>query len=183
MFRQALETGQRAFGEVYPDTRCILDYPAALLQAQGRRGTAEPLLRHALAVIQGTFGVERRDTLCILGEEHPSSMICLNNVARLLPAQSRLGEAEPLFRQALETGQRAFGEVCPDCRPEPPQGGEAVELAGLWGQAAHPRRTFGEERPNLLTCPNNLARLLRALGRLEETTAVGAGLGGQPAHL
>ena len=37
-----------------------------------------------------------------LGEDHPDTLLSLNNMALLLQAQGRLAEAEPLFRQALE---------------------------------------------------------------------------------
>ena len=37
-----------------------------------------------------------------LGEDHPRTLSCLNNMAFLLRAQGRLAEAEPLYREALE---------------------------------------------------------------------------------
>ena len=37
-----------------------------------------------------------------LGEDHPDTLLSLNNMALLLQAQGRLAEAEPLFREALE---------------------------------------------------------------------------------
>ena len=37
-----------------------------------------------------------------LGEDHPDTLGCLNNMAGLLQAQGRLAEAEPLYREALE---------------------------------------------------------------------------------
>ena len=68
------------------------------------------MLRHALVIIRGTFGAEHLDMLCILVEEHPNSLICLNNLARLMRAQSRLG--------------RGVGG------PRPPRGGGAVVQKG-----------------------------------------------------
>ena len=37
-----------------------------------------------------------------LGEDHPDTSSCLNNLAALLRAQGHLAEAEPLYREALE---------------------------------------------------------------------------------
>ena len=37
-----------------------------------------------------------------LGEDHPDTLGCLNNLAGLLHAQGRLAEAEPLSREALK---------------------------------------------------------------------------------
>ena len=53
-----------------------------------------------------------------LGEDHPDTLTCLNNLAGLLHAQGRLAEAEPLYREALEKSrgaqlqglQRGFGQ-------------------------------------------------------------------------
>ena len=37
-----------------------------------------------------------------LGEDHPDTLVSLNNMAFLLQAQGHLAEAEPLYREALE---------------------------------------------------------------------------------
>ena len=37
-----------------------------------------------------------------LGEDHPQTLVSLNNMALLLQDQGRLAEAEPLYREALE---------------------------------------------------------------------------------
>jgi tetratricopeptide (TPR) repeat protein len=51
---------------------------------------AEPLMRHALAIDEKSFGTE-----------HPNVARDLNNLATLLQATNRLAEAEPLMRRAL----------------------------------------------------------------------------------
>ena len=53
-----------------------------------------------------------------LGEDHPDTLSCLNNLAGLLQAQGHLEEAKPFFREALEKSpgaqpqrfQRDFGQ-------------------------------------------------------------------------
>lgn len=57
-----------------------------------------------------------------LGTEHPETAASLNNLASNLAAQGRANEAEPLYRQALETSQRVLGPehpatACPTIAP------------------------------------------------------------------
>ena len=47
------------------------------------------------------------------GTEHPSIARDLNNLAQLLQATNRLGEAEPLMRRALEIDEKSFGTEHP----------------------------------------------------------------------
>jgi len=54
---------------------------------------------------------KRRRTL---GEEHPSTLIAINNMGILLQDQGRLAEAEPFFRETLEKRRRTLGEEHPD---------------------------------------------------------------------
>jgi tetratricopeptide (TPR) repeat protein len=49
-----------------------------------------------------------------LGENHPDVANSLNNLAELYRSQGRYEEAEPLYLQALELGQRLLGENHPD---------------------------------------------------------------------
>ena len=62
-----------------------------LLQATNRPG-ARPsrCYRRALAIDEKAFG-----------PDHPDVATALNNLAALLRATNRLGEAEPLYRRAL----------------------------------------------------------------------------------
>ena len=46
-----------------------------------------------------------------LGEDHPDTLTCLNNLAGLLKAQGRLAEAEPLYREALEKSPGAQPQI------------------------------------------------------------------------
>ena len=53
-----------------------------------------------------------------LGEDHPDTLACLNNLAALFEAKGKLAEAEALYRKALEKSleaqlegfQRDFGQ-------------------------------------------------------------------------
>jgi len=48
------------------------------------------------------------------GPEHPDVAIGLNNLAQLLQATSRLGEAEPLMRRALAINEKSLGTDDPN---------------------------------------------------------------------
>ena len=63
---------------------------------------AEPLTRLSLSIVEESFG-----------ENHPNVAGCLNNLALLLQATNRLGEAEPLMRRALSIDEESFGETIP----------------------------------------------------------------------
>ena len=49
----------------------------------------------------------------LLGENHPSVAISLNNLAELYSSQGRYEEAEPLYLQALAIAEQALGENHP----------------------------------------------------------------------
>ena len=50
----------------------------------------------------------------MLGKEHPDTLASVNNLAALYHAQGRYGEAEPLFKRALEASERVLGKEHPD---------------------------------------------------------------------
>jgi hypothetical protein len=60
------------------------------LYYQARHEMSEPLMRRALGIDEKSFGAD-----------HPNVAIDLNNLAQLLQATNRLGEAELLMRRAL----------------------------------------------------------------------------------
>jgi tetratricopeptide (TPR) repeat protein len=49
----------------------------------------------------------------LLGENHPSVAISLNNLAKLYDSQRKYEEAEPLYLQALAIAEQALGENHP----------------------------------------------------------------------
>ncbi len=57
-----------------------------------------------------TLEIKRR----VLGEEHPSTLVSMNNLALVYSRQGRYDEAEPLYLQTLEIRQRVLGEEHPD---------------------------------------------------------------------
>ena len=76
---------------------------AQLLQDTNRLAEAEPMMRHALAIDEKSYG-----------PEHPDVAIRLNNLAGLLQATNRLAEAEPLMRRALAIDEKNYSQEHPD---------------------------------------------------------------------
>jgi len=74
-----------------------------LFQNQGKLDVAESLLREAL---EG----RRR----VVGNEHPATLVSMNNLAGLLQEQGRLDDAELLYREAWKTSRLALGGTHPD---------------------------------------------------------------------
>jgi hypothetical protein len=49
----------------------------------------------------------------VFGKEHPNTLTIVANLAVLYQAQGRYGEAEPLFKRALEAKERVLGKEHP----------------------------------------------------------------------
>ena len=64
---------------------------------------AEPWSRRALAIAEANFQ-----------PDDPRIAIRLNNLAQLLQATNRLGEAEPLMRRALAIDEASYGTDHPN---------------------------------------------------------------------
>ena len=60
-------------------------------------------MRRALAIDEASYG-----------PDHPDVAIDLNNLAQLLQATNRLGEAEPLMRRALAIDEASYGPDHPN---------------------------------------------------------------------
>jgi tetratricopeptide (TPR) repeat protein len=92
----------------------------------------------------------------LLGTEHPDVASSLNNLAYLYSSQGRYGEAEPLYRQALEMRRQLLGTEHPDVASSLlnlgvlyQQQGKYPEAKALYCQAltiAH--ATLGANHPN-----------------------------------
>jgi tetratricopeptide (TPR) repeat protein len=138
---------------------------ALFYEGQARYGEAEPLMRRALAIYEGSFGAG-----------HPNVAAALNNLAGLLWATNRLDEAEPMYRRVVKILENPGGE------PLPNYACSLNNLAALLYATkrldeAEPlmRRalaidegSLGAGHPDVARDLNNLAGLLRATNRLDE---------------
>jgi tetratricopeptide (TPR) repeat protein len=95
----AQSVAQRAdtAGLTEPTARLIKQL-GALLFAKSLYTQAEPFYRRALAIDEA-----------IVGPDHPTVAIVLNNLAQLLQATNRLAEAELLMRRALAIDEASLG--------------------------------------------------------------------------
>jgi tetratricopeptide (TPR) repeat protein len=100
--RKANEYAERYLGVEHLNTLTSLHNLAALYQAQGRYGEAEPLFQKTLQLHEK-----------ILGSEHPHTLISLHSLAFLYQAQGRYGGAEPLYRKALQLREKVLGPEHP----------------------------------------------------------------------
>ena len=72
------------------------------MRAKGDLASAEPLLREALEGMRE-----------ILGNQHPTTLIVINNLGMMLKAKGDLAAAETLFREALESRHETLGSRHP----------------------------------------------------------------------
>ncbi|HWB05539.1 MAG TPA: tetratricopeptide repeat protein [Verrucomicrobiales bacterium] len=138
---------------------------AWILDEQGNRCEAEPLMRSILRVMERT-----------LGPNSPEVAASLNNLGRLLRETGRLEKAEFLYRRALTIAENACGEHHPQV---------AIclnNLAGLLRSLGRPadaepllRRAleideanYGRNHPAVALGFNNLGSLLHEMERSEE---------------
>jgi len=140
-----------------------------LYQRLGLAAEAETLIRTVLEIRVKT-----------LGEDHPSSLMSLNQLADFLFSQGRIGEVEPLDRKTLEIRRRVLGENHPDTLRSLNglaatlfNQGRYAEAAPLFEEGlAIRRRTLGESHPDTLMLANNLAAAYLELGRYPEAEAL-----------
>jgi tetratricopeptide (TPR) repeat protein len=103
LYKQALETREKALGKDHPSTATSLNNLAGLYDLQGRYAEAEPLYKRALEIHEKA-----------LGKDHPSTAIDLNNLALLYKSQGKYAEAEPLYKLALTIFEAALGPEHPN---------------------------------------------------------------------
>ena len=112
----------------------------------------------------------------MLGPRHPDTLASLNNLAVLYQAQGRYGEAEPLYREALQASREALGPRHPDTLTSLNNLALLYEAQGRYGEAEPlyrealqgSREALGPRHPDTLTSLNNLAALYQAQGRYGE---------------
>jgi tetratricopeptide (TPR) repeat protein len=108
----------------------------------------------------------------ILGEEHPSTLTAMNNLAEALSARGDYVGAQEIHEHVLAARCHVLGEEHPDTLTT-----KQNLATTLWAQGDYPsaqnleeqvlaakRRVLGEEHPSTLNSMNNLAVTLRVRG-------------------
>ena len=111
-----------------------------------------------------------------LGNEHQDTLSSVNSKGELLHLRGRLDEAEPYFREALDTLQRMLGDEHPDTIRSIANLGALLRARGdlegaellLRDAVAKRRKVLGRDHPDTLTSLNNLGLLLRLRGENDE---------------
>ena len=116
------------------------------------------------------------------GEEHPDTIMSLDNYAGVLQSLGRDKEAEPLFKEALDRYRRVLGNDHPDTIGALNDYasvlislGRAKEAELLYTEAlrrAAESASLGPTHPNTRLYAKNLARCLDTLTRASEAQAV-----------
>ena len=122
-------------------------------------------MRRALAIGEASYG-----------DAHPTVAIRLNNLALLLQATNRLGEAEPLMRRALAIDEASYGAVHPSVAIRLNNLAVLLQSTNRLGEAeplmrralAIDEASYGEAHPNVAIRLNNLGILLWQTSRAGE---------------
>jgi len=165
IFERALKTIDEGFEEQPLVKARLLQTVADTLEAVG-------LLDRARAPQDEALSIRRR----VLGDEHPDTLISINNMGFLLLAEGKLTEAEPFYREALETSRGVLGDEHPDTLRSITNMGYLLQSQGRLAEAEPHyrealegfRRVLGDKHPLTLTSINNMGVLLLAEGKLAE---------------
>ncbi|HET9209350.1 MAG TPA: tetratricopeptide repeat protein [Thermoanaerobaculia bacterium] len=138
---------------------------AVLLLGKSLYREAEPLMRRALQIDEGSFG-----------PQHPNVAVRLNNLAQLLKATNRLAEAEPLMRRALQIDEDSFGPQHPNVARDLNNLAQLLQATNRLSEAEPLmrraveiwRNSLGPEHPNTQIGQRNLAFLLQEIAAQSE---------------
>ena len=147
----------------------LLHRAAGFFDYQGQWKEAERFL------IQAT-GVRKE----LLGEEHPDTLISIDNLALTYGYLGRWKEAEELGVQVVEMGKRVWGKEHPDTLVSIGRLASAYRDQGRWKEAEElevqvlkaRKRVSGEEHPHTLSSMACLAATYWNQGRLKEAEVI-----------
>ncbi len=165
IFERALKTIDEGF-----DDQPLVK--ARLLQAVADTLRDLGLLDRAMAPQEEALAIRRR----VLGDEHPDTLVSINDMGTLLDSMGLYDEAMPHYREALETRQRVLGDEHPDALTSINNMGGLLERMGRHEEAMPyfrealetSRRVLGDEHSGTLASINNMGALLLKIGRSEE---------------
>ncbi|KAI8674483.1 hypothetical protein NCS57_00346200 [Fusarium keratoplasticum] len=152
---------------------CLLTSCAYYMLTVGNYTAAEKLGRKAVEI-----------RAKVLGEEHPSTLASMANLASTFWNQGRWKEAEELEAQELEICSRVLGEEHPDTLASMANLASTFRKQGRWKEAEELQaqeleicsRVLGEEHPSTLTSMANLASTFSNQGRWKEAEELEVGV-------
>jgi DNA polymerase III delta prime subunit len=112
----------------------------------------------------------------VLGDEHPDTLISMNNLASTYRDQGRSNEAEELEVQVMQTRKRVLGDEHPDTLTSMANLALTYRNQGRWAEAEElevqvmqtRKRVLGDKHPDTLISIGNLASTYWNQGRLKE---------------
>ncbi|KAL4959124.1 putative kinesin light chain, partial [Aspergillus stella-maris] len=119
IFRNVLETQERACGLEDPDTLTSLSELGWVLAQQGKYAEAEAMHQQAFK------GREK-----VLGPEHPGTLTSVSQLGSVLAQQGKYKDAEAMHQQALEGYKKVLGPEHPDTRTSVSQLGSVLARQG-----------------------------------------------------
>jgi tetratricopeptide (TPR) repeat protein len=117
----------------------------------------------------------------VLGEDHPSTLTSMANLASTYRKQGRWDQAEELEVQVVETSKGVFGTEHPDTLTSMANLASTYWYQGRWKEAEKleiqvmetRKQVLGTEHPHTLTSISNLAETCRDQGRWSEAEELG----------
>ncbi|MFL5327280.1 MAG: tetratricopeptide repeat protein [Gemmataceae bacterium] len=108
----------------------------------------------------------------VLGEEHPLTLIAINNMGWLLHEQGKFAEAESHYREALEKRRRVLSVDHPDTLATINNVAEVLKDQGKFNEAEkHYREVLAKQdphNPNTILLLTNIGGLLKIQGKYAE---------------
>jgi tetratricopeptide (TPR) repeat protein len=112
----------------------------------------------------------------VLGQEHPSTLTSMANLASTYRNQGRWKEAEELFVQVMETRKRVLVQEHPSTLTSMANLASTCRNQGRWKEAEElfvqvmetSSRVLGQEHPDTLTSMSNLAHTYKNLNRIDD---------------
>jgi tetratricopeptide (TPR) repeat protein len=116
----------------------------------------------------------------MMGQDHPNTLISMNNLARLYEHQGRYAEAEPLLVKAAGVSRRVLGAAHPNTLRYMNNLSEFYQNQGKYMQAEPvlmealelERRVLGKEHPTTLTTMGYLADGYEGQGKHNQAEAI-----------
>ncbi|PNP77903.1 hypothetical protein FNYG_08629 [Fusarium nygamai] len=145
---------------------------AEALSIQGRYEGAAKLYRETL---------EAKEK--VLGKEHPSTLMSMNNLALVLRKIGEYKEAEKMHRETLAMMKKVLGKEHPDTLSSMNNLASVLDDMGEYEEAEKIHRetlelkekVLGKEHPSTLGSMNNLALVLGNMGEYEEAEKIHRG--------
>jgi tetratricopeptide (TPR) repeat protein len=136
-----------------------------LAYMMGDYATAASFKEATLSLVTSAFGPDASETAT-----------ALNNLALTYQSLARYMEAEPLFRRAIEIGERVLGKDHPTVATRYNNLASLLQAQGKYDQAEPlfrraieiGEKTLGKDHPDVATRYNNLASLLQDQGKYTE---------------